>query len=67
MEAIVDGRPAEEAVESGFAALEASTGGSSVFSFTVELPAGEYNICVFHGTDRKNEDSKRVTVSSAAQ
>lgn len=67
VEAIVDGRPAEEAVESGYAALEASTGGTSLFSFTVELPAGEYNISVFHGTDRKNEDSKRVTVSSAAQ
>lgn len=67
VEPIVDGRPAEEAVESGYAELEASTGGPSLFSFTVELPAGEYNVSVFHGTERVNEDSKRVSVKSAAQ
>ena len=67
VEPIVDGRPAEEALASGYADLEASTGGPSLFSFTVELPAGEYNVSVFHGTGRANEDSKRVSISSAAQ
>lgn len=67
VEPIVDGRPAGEAVARGYAELEASTGGPSLFRFTVELPAGEYSVSVFHGTERANEDSKRVTVTSAAQ
>ena len=64
---IVDGRPAEEAIASGYADLEASTGGPSLFDFSVELPPGEYSVSVFHGAGRANEDSKRVTISSAAQ
>ncbi|GAA3286128.1 GerMN domain-containing protein [Arthrobacter citreus] len=67
VEPIVDGRPAEEAVASGYADLEASTGGPSLFNFTVELAPGEYNVSVFHGAERANEDSKRISISSAAQ
>ncbi|MCC9196481.1 GerMN domain-containing protein [Arthrobacter sp. zg-Y820] len=67
VEPIVDGRPAETAIETGYAELEAPTGGSSLFGFTVELPPGEYNVSVFHGEDRENEDSKRVSVSSVPQ
>lgn len=64
VEPIVDGRPAEEAVQTGYADLDAPTGGTSLFSFSVDLPPGEYSVSVFHGTDRADEDSKRVTVYS---
>ena len=67
VEPIVDGRPAEHAVATGYAELEAPTGGTSLFSFAVELPPGDYNVSVFHGTDRRDVDSKRVSVSSVAQ
>ncbi|MBP3043322.1 GerMN domain-containing protein [Arthrobacter jiangjiafuii] len=64
VEPIVDGRPAAAAVESGFADLEAPTGGTSLYSFTVELSPGDYSVSVFHGTERANEDSKRVSIHS---
>lgn len=67
IEPIVDGRPAEDAVQTGYAELEAPSGGTSLFGFTVDLPPGEYNVSVFHGADRANEDSKRVSISSVPQ
>ena len=66
VEPIVDGRPAEAAVDTGYAELEAPTGGISLFSFTVELAPGEYSVSVFHGADRTDTDSKRVTIYSNA-
>ncbi|MCC3269182.1 GerMN domain-containing protein [Arthrobacter gengyunqii] len=66
VEPIVDGRPAEDAVQTGYAELEAPTGGTSLYSFAVDLAPGEYSVSVFHGTDRADEDSKRVTVYSDA-
>lgn len=64
VEPIVDGRPAEQAIESGFAELDAPSGGSSAFSFSVDLPPGEYNLRIFHGAGHAHEDSKRFTVHS---
>ncbi|MFJ7749390.1 GerMN domain-containing protein [Arthrobacter sp. NPDC097144] len=66
-EPIVDGRPAEAAVQSGYAELQDPAGGTSLFSFTAELPPGEYKVSVFHGSGRQDEDSKRVTIHSPAQ
>ena len=64
VEPIVDGRPAEDAVQTGYAELEAPTGGTSLYSFSVDLAPGEYSVSVFHGAERADEDSKRVTVYS---
>lgn len=64
---IVDGRPAAAPVEQGFAELEAPTGGTSLFSFTIDLPPGDYSVSVFHGTERADEDSKRVSISSTLE
>ena len=66
VEPIVDGRPAEVAIDAGYAELGAPAGGTSPYSFTVKLAPGEYSVSVFHGTDRADEDSKRVTIYSDA-
>lgn len=64
VEPIVDGRPAEDAVQTGYAELDAPTGGTSLYNFSVDLSPGEYSVSVFHGAERADEDSKRVTVYS---